>query len=340
MENDMTKGYSGTYKKRNIMLAIAFAAVLFMAAAIVPTGVSALIKNETESAASCAIKTESGQVLAVVSSKSSAQAVITGLRLHYCGDMEDEQNSQLVTPLKIESLGFSDSAAMGMKVMTANEAVDHIVEMNETSTEPAVQVQVKSVGTKTKAIKHKTRKVRTDKLYRGTKRVTTKGSDGEKEVTASSVAVNGEVRKETVISSEVTKEPVTKVVLKGTSGIPVTTDEGTTGEQVVKYALKWLGNPYVWGGESLTKGCDCSGFTMLVYGHFGVSIPHYSYSQEDYGREVKSLSEAKAGDLICYGDHVAIYMGNDKMVAAANPKDGITIGTADYRKIVTIRRLV
>ena len=112
------------------------------------------------------------------------------------------------------------------------------------------------------------------------------------------------------------------------------------GQSVVNYAKRFLGNPYRWGGTSLTHGADCSGFVMSVYRHFGKSLPHSSYAQRRVGRRVGSLSKAKPGDIICYSGHVAIYMGNNKVVHASNPRDGIKITKgAAYRSIVTIRRV-
>jgi cell wall-associated NlpC family hydrolase len=114
-----------------------------------------------------------------------------------------------------------------------------------------------------------------------------------------------------------------------------------TGSDVVNYALQFVGNPYVWGGTSLTHGCDCSGFTMQVFAHFGVSIPHFDASQRSCGRPVASMAEAQPGDLICYYGHVAIYMGNNKVVHAANASDGIKVSDTAYMPtIAAIRRLV
>ena len=113
----------------------------------------------------------------------------------------------------------------------------------------------------------------------------------------------------------------------------------STGQAVANYALQFVGNPYVWGGTSLTNGADCSGFTMAVYANFGVSLPHYTGSQQQCGTAVASLSEAQPGDLILYSGHVAIYLGNNKIVHASNPRNGITTGTATYRNIVAIRRI-
>ena len=111
-------------------------------------------------------------------------------------------------------------------------------------------------------------------------------------------------------------------------------------QAVADFAVQFVGNPYVWGGTSLTGGADCSGFTQSVYANFGVSLPRTSYEQQNAGTEV-SYADAQPGDLICYGGHVAIYMGNGRIVHASNSVDGIKISdNAAYRTIVSVRRLV
>ncbi|MCD7995941.1 MAG: SH3 domain-containing protein [Clostridiales bacterium] len=115
--------------------------------------------------------------------------------------------------------------------------------------------------------------------------------------------------------------------------------------QIVNYALQFLGNPYVWGGTSLTKGADCSGFTLSVFGHFGISLPHYSGSQANMGKAVKS-SEMRPGDLVFYANskgtinHVGIYIGNGQIVNAASRRSGIKISTWNYRTPVRIRNIL
>ena len=113
-----------------------------------------------------------------------------------------------------------------------------------------------------------------------------------------------------------------------------------SGQAVVEYACRFIGNPYVWGGTSLTNGADCSGFIMSIYAKFGVSLPHSSGAMAGCGRGV-SYSEAMPGDIICYAGHVAIYMGGGQIVHASNAKDGIKIsGNAAYRPIVAVRRVL
>ena len=125
-----------------------------------------------------------------------------------------------------------------------------------------------------------------------------------------------------------------------TSSTSTAASSGSGGSSVVDYAKQFVGNPYVWGGTSLTSGADCSGFVQSVYSNFGVSLPRTSYEQQNAGREV-SYSEAQPGDLICYGGHVAIYMGDGKIVHASNSRDGIKVSdNAAYRTILSVRRLV
>lgn len=110
------------------------------------------------------------------------------------------------------------------------------------------------------------------------------------------------------------------------------------GRRVADYALQFVGNPYVWGGTSLTNGADCSGFTQSVYRNFGVNIPRTSAEQAHYGREIP-YEEMEPGDLICYSGHVSMYIGDGRIVHAASAKSGIKVGDDPaYRTIVSIRR--
>ena len=124
-----------------------------------------------------------------------------------------------------------------------------------------------------------------------------------------------------------------------------TTDYGSgTGAQIAAYAQKFVGNPYVYGGTSLTNGTDCSGFTMSVYAQFGYSIPRTSSAQSTYGTSV-SLSNVEPGDLIFYKNggsvgHVAMYIGGGSVVHASNPSDGIKISSMYYRQPCNARRIV
>lgn len=111
---------------------------------------------------------------------------------------------------------------------------------------------------------------------------------------------------------------------------------------LVQYAKQFVGNPYVWGGTSLTNGADCSGFTMSIYKKYGVSLPHHAASQAQLGTSV-SFSEIQPGDLIFYAkngsiNHVAIYIGNGQVIHASSPKTGIKISGMNYRTPACARR--
>ena len=110
------------------------------------------------------------------------------------------------------------------------------------------------------------------------------------------------------------------------------------GQAVVEYAKQFLGNPYVYGGTSLTNGTDCSGFVRAIYAHFGISMPRSSYYMRNSGYEV-SYSEMMPGDVVCYSGHVGIYAGNGKIVNAIDESRGIGMSNVNYTKIITIRRM-
>lgn len=111
------------------------------------------------------------------------------------------------------------------------------------------------------------------------------------------------------------------------------------GKSVISYAKNFIGNPYVYGGSSLTNGTDCSGFVKSVYSHFGVSLPRTSYNMRSVGERV-SYSDMQPGDIVCYSGHVALYMGDGRVVHALNERVGITTSNVNYDKILTIRRVL
>ena len=133
-------------------------------------------------------------------------------------------------------------------------------------------------------------------------------------------------------------------VYVGTKAPSLTGSTYEKGQTVAEFAQRFVGNPYVWGGESLTNGVDCSGFTMQVYKHFGYSLPHSSTAQRYEGTAV-SWNEKQPGDLICYQvvngvGHVAIYIGDNQIIHAGSKDTGINVRNADYRAVWGVRRIV
>jgi len=125
----------------------------------------------------------------------------------------------------------------------------------------------------------------------------------------------------------------------GSVAPPASTGGSATGQQIANYACQFVGNPYVSGGTSLTNGADCSGFTYRVFSDFGYSLPRTSYAQRNVGTGV-DYANAQPGDIICYSGHVAIYIGNGKIVHASTASTGIKISNAQYREILSVRRIV
>ena len=122
----------------------------------------------------------------------------------------------------------------------------------------------------------------------------------------------------------------------------VITNENSSemGAAVAEYALQFVGNPYVYGGSSLTNGTDCSGFVMSVYANFGVSLPHSSSSDRSQGSGVEGgLENAQPGDIICYSGQVGLYIGDGQIVHASTKKTGIIVSSASYKRILAIRRI-
>lgn len=126
----------------------------------------------------------------------------------------------------------------------------------------------------------------------------------------------------------------------GGSGTTYSASGSGTGSSVANYALQFVGNPYVYGGSSLTNGTDCSGFVMSVYRNFGVSLPHSSGGDRSVGYGVSGgLAAAQPGDIVCYSGHVGIYIGGGQIVHASTARTGIKVSSANYRNVLAVRRI-
>ena len=210
--------------------------------------------------------------------------------------------------------------------------------------DPIVDVKVVQLVTSTKEIQYETVEKKTSKLTTGETKVKQKGKNGKKRVTELITSVNGKTTKTEVKKSKTLQKARKEIILVGTGNAKQNSDGETysgNGQAVADFAVQFVGNPYEYGGSSLTDGADCSGFVMAVYDHFGVSLPHGAVTMQSYGRGV-SLSEAQPGDLICYPAHVAIYIGGGQIVHAIDYGYDIGITGLNYsgNPVVDVRRIL
>ncbi|HAH17608.1 MAG TPA: hydrolase Nlp/P60 [Eubacterium sp.] len=144
------------------------------------------------------------------------------------------------------------------------------------------------------------------------------------EATTAATQTYQESKEMTTVYQQTTKQQTTAAQVEDNVSY-----DSATGSAVIAYAKQFLGNPYVWGGSSLTNGTDCSGFTMSVYAHFGYSLPRTSSAQRSAGVGV-SLNAVQPGDIICYNGHVALYIGGGQIIHASTPSTGIIISSMYY----------
>ncbi len=215
---------------------------------------------------------------------------------------------------------------------------------------PIVDVETVQLITSTKEIEYEIEEEETDDLPVGVTKVDQEGKNGKKKVTELITSVNGKPTKVVEKKKEILKEAQKEIVLVGT-GETVSAEtssswhsDGETysgsGQAVADFAVQFVGNPYEYGGSSLTHGADCSGFVMAVYNQFGVSLPHGANWMRNYGRGV-SLDNAQPGDIVCYANHCAIYIGGGQIVHAIDYGYGIDITGLNYsgKPVLEVRRI-
>lgn len=266
-------------------------------------------------------------VLTAVSSKETGEGIIKDIKKQYVikGASDVSVEIDPVLKVKYEKFGMLDKKP---EMRKKDEAIKHILNYNDSLIEVRVRQKIKSVD----PIKPNEEYEVNPAMDIGEEKISEAGDDGIKKVVKEMTIVNGKVVNTDILSSVVLKKPVKRVYIRGpkndeikdglfvpVKGVKVSAD----GKDVVDYALKFLGNPYVHGGNSLTRGCDCSGFTKLIYQRFGIKLPRSAKTQ---AKGLVRTSNPKRGDLVWYPKgHVGIYMGNGKIVHAANPRLDITI---------------
>lgn len=161
----------------------------------------------------------------------------------------------------------------------------------------------------------------------------------EREEARAAAAATEATRAAQAAEQTVQKQAQTEAVIEAAQATAASSAGSEMGKAVIDYATQFVGNPYVYGGTSLTNGTDCSGFVMSVYANFGVGLPHSSSALRSKGYDVGGLANAQPGDIVCYSGHVALYIGNGQIVHASTSKTGIIISNANYRSILAVRRI-
>lgn len=307
--------------------------------------------------------TAGDEVIALVRSEDEADKAIKKAEHHYVSDDAEDVEVNAEPSISVEQKQYGLLTAP--RAASSDGAAKKIIK-NAESEDPDVQIRTTETIKEARDIDFDTVEKKSDKLIEDAVAVDTAGVKGEEMVTKSVMTLNGEEVSSEEIASEVVSEPEPQVILTGTrkddqedssenAGSAArafhveVNDDGKTyhgdlsgeemGQKVADYALNFVGNPYVWGGESLEKGADCSGFTLAVYKHFGISLPHNANTQRDYG-EGYTLATARPGDIICYNGHCGIYIGNNQIVHAMNEANGMTVSTIGYnhKEILGVRR--
>lgn len=288
------------------------------------------------------------KVIATVRSKGEAKKAIKHVEKHYTEKNASDVEIEMDPVITVEEQFYGDNQEPP-EAVDAKKAAKKILKAKN-GDKPLVLVTATQTVKQTEKIEHKTVVKESDKIAMNTKNTKQNGEDGEQSRTVRQISVNGTVINEDVLESETVKEGKDEVVEEGTLSESAKVGETSTeageeysqasGEAVAEYAKQFVGNPYVYGGSSLTDGADCSGFVMAVYQHFGIGLPHDAGADRKYGVDVP-LSEAQPGDLICFYGHIGIYIGDNQIVHAMDESHGITISTLGYngKPVLTVRRL-
>lgn len=281
-----------------------------------------------------------------VKDKATAEKVIEDVMDEYTP--KGAQVSEIVLDRKIStSVAGVRNDRFDEEVMTEAEAVDYVIEQNKTD-DPFFCVTIKADVSDVNEVEAETTYEADDEMFENNTKVVREGASGSKVDTDRVISVNGAVLNTKTVDSTVINDATSKIIHKGTKARPRDTAwadySGTVlgkgnGAKIANYALNFVGNPYRYGGTSLTNGADCSGFIYRVYQNHGVSaIPRVG--AQNVGRGV-CLAEAQPGDVVFYGHHYAMYIGGGKIVHAYNSSRGICVTSVhDPGRIKTIRRIV
>lgn len=281
-----------------------------------------------------------------VKDKETAEKVIEDVMDEYTP--KGAQVSEIVLDKKIStSVAGVKKDKIDEEVMTEEEAVDYVIEQNKTD-DPFFCVTIKADVSDVNEVEAETKYEADEEMFENNTRKVQEGASGSKVDTDRVISVNGAVLNSKTVDSTVINEATNEIIHKGTKARPRDTVwadySGTVigkgdGNRIANFALNFVGNPYRYGGTSLTNGADCSGFIYAVYRNFGyTAVPRVG--AQNIGRGV-CLAEAEPGDVVYYKGHYAMYIGGGKVVHAYNERRGICVTSVHAPgAIQTIRRLV
>lgn len=279
--------------------------------------------------------------IVLVKDKASGEKVVKKIMQGYAADDSKITSIELDKDLTLEQKKIWENVDSA-KVLTNAEAVDTIQDTNadgKASFVATIKGKTKTEETYTPEIKY----VKDDELFAGESEQEGKTVEGTKLVTREIVTENGEIVEQNVTNEKIIDEGETTIIHKGTRGLPEGEDwktfEGTPvfseADDLMDYSVRFVGRPYVRGGTSLVTGVDCVGFVRAIYKFHGISLSSHLKSE---GHSV-SYSNVKKGDILCFSHHYALYLGNGKMIHAANPSKDVCIEKV-HGGIIAVRRII
>ncbi|MBQ6315212.1 MAG: C40 family peptidase [Mogibacterium sp.] len=283
-----------------------------------------------------------GEKVVTVNGKNEAEAVVLGVVKDFAPEGAKVKAVTSTDAIKVEAADMSDKE----DAVVVDDAIATVKDALAAEPEEA-QVTVVSTGKEIEEFTPETVYIQDDTMLAGEAVVETEAKAGSAEVSYRYTSVNGEVTNKDELARTVLDEGVAAEIRKGTLGLPEGEDwqtyEGdpvySDGEDLTKTALNYLGAPYKYGGKSLTNGIDCVQFIRQMYAKYGISLPNGKNALKHVGISV-SYDKAQPGDIICYSNHYALYLGDGKIVHATRNGGVVVRNNAKFRKIVTVRRVV
>lgn len=229
-------------------------------------------------------------------------------------------------------------------VMTPRDAAEYVISSCKEANNP-IQVKIASTKTAEKDYTPKPKYVKNNKMLAGTSKIKEKGKKGKQELIVTYTSINGKIKAKKVTGRTIINKGTRDVIYRGTLGLPKGKDWKTykglpvfrNGRELVATSKQYLGSPYKYGGSSLENGIDCVQFVRQMYEKYGIELPNSHSGIQNSGKGV-TYKNVRKGDIICYGHHVGIYIGNGKMINAVHR--GVGISRIKKGKIKTIRRVV